>query len=226
MKFGSILDLFRSDNWSNELVEGICAMLETGAEMFDYAIAVIVYGEPDEDGQAQIYDRDRSINQRVRQIRRRVVARLSTSDSKAEIPTALIFMNAVKDVERIGDYMKNLYEIGALMPAEPDRALYQEALVGRARTIEDLFIRTLQSFAESDTEKAREVIDRTRRFGQEAEAAIRELTHGDLPTADAVCLVLAIRFLKRIVMHMNNVATTVVMPIDNLDFYDEPEKTS
>jgi hypothetical protein len=33
--------------------------------------------------------------------------------------------------------------------------------------------------------------------------------------------VLALRFIKRIAAHMANIATTVVMPVDRLDFYDE-----
>ena len=44
----------------------------------------------------------------------------------------------------------------------------------------------------------------------------------DLPTRDAVCLVLVLRFYKRLVAHMSNIATTVVMPVDMIDFYDEP----
>jgi phosphate transport system protein len=222
MKLVSILDLFRRDDWSNELVESICAMMETGADMFGYAMGVIIRGEPDTNPQERIYGRDRGINERVREIRRRVVARLAIGASKADVPTALIFMNAVKDVERIGDYMKNLYEVAHLMPPGADRAVYREHLGPRAEEIERFFARTLQAFAESDPEVARDVIERTRRFGKQAEVTITELTHGDLPTADTVCLVLAIRFLKRIALHMNNVATTVVVPIDNLDFYDEP----
>jgi phosphate uptake regulator len=222
MAFASILDLFKRDNWSNELVARIGEMLDAAAEMFGYVVAILVYGEEDDDPQGEIYDRDIGINAKEREIRRRVVSRLSVHANKAEIPSALIFMNAVKDVERIGDYAKNLYEVAHLQPEDPDRALYQKWLVGRSRTIEDLFARTLQSFSESDQEKARDVIDRAQVFGKQAEQAIAELTRSDLPTQDAVCLVLIVRFYKRLVAHMSNIATTVVMPVDLLDFYDEP----
>ena len=42
-------------------------------------------------------------------------------------------------------------------------------------------------------------------------------------SSGAVCLVLALRFYKRIVSHLSNIATTVVMPVDLLDFHDEPD---
>ena len=44
---------------------------------------------------------------------------------------------------------------------------------------------------------------------------------GDLRSADAVCVVLGLRFYKRIAAHMANIATCVVMPVDKMDFYDE-----
>jgi phosphate uptake regulator len=222
MGFGSIIEIFKKDNWSNELVTKIGEMLDLAAEMFGYAVSVIVYGEADEDGQAEVYGKDRKINVLEREIRRRVVSRLSVQQAQAEIPSCLIFMNAVKDVERIGDYVKNLYQVAPLLPATVDRALYQEYLVGRSRTIEDLFARTHQAFAASDRELARDVIDRARILTRQAEELITETTRSELRTQDAVCLVLCLRFYKRIAAHMSNVATTVVMPVDLLDFYDEP----
>ena len=222
MRLHSILDLFRSDNWSSRLVDKIGEMLETTSEMFGYCVDVIVYGEPDSDPQVQLYDRDLSIHDMQRDIRRRVLSRLSLQSTRGEVPSALIFINAVKDVERIGDYMKNLHEVRALMPEDVDLKMYQEYLVGRSRTIEDLFARTSQAFSESDQEKAADVIHRARILGSEAEETIRDLVRSTLPTADAVCLVLIVRFYKRIAAHLSNIATSVVMPVDRLDFYDEP----
>jgi len=42
-------------------------------------------------------------------------------------------------------------------------------------------------------------------------------------TQNAVCLVLALRFFKRLVAHMSNICSTVVMPVDMIDFYDESD---
>lgn len=224
MGFGSILEIFKADDWSKKLVGLVSEMLELASDMFAYAVAVIVYAESDDESQAEIYDRDKQINTLEREVRRRVVTRLSIGRHRTEIPTALIFMNVVKDGERIGDYIKNLYEVAEMMPAEPNRELYQEYLVGRSRTIEDLFARTVQAFADSDAEKAADVINRARKLAKQCEEVIREITVSQLETQDAVCLVLILRFYKRVAAHMANIATTVVMPIDMLDFYDEREE--
>ena len=223
MSFRSILDLFREDNWSNDLVDKILEMLDLGSEMFTYTIGVLVNGEPDSDPQHMLYNRDKRINKLERKIRRRVVSHLSVRGSRAEVPSALIFMNVVKDGERIGDYVKNLHEVNEMMPDSPDRKLYQDHLAEPAAIIAELFTQTRQAFLESDEEMAGKVIKQAKAQGREYEKMIRTITTSDLGTNDAVCLVLVLRFFKRLVAHMSNIASTVVMPVDMIDFYDEPE---
>jgi len=223
MSFRSILDLFREDNWSNELVDMITEMLDLGSDMFDYTIGVMVQGEPDSDPQEKLYNRDKRINKLERKIRRRVVSHLSVKGSRAEVPSALIFMNVVKDAERIGDYVKNLHEVIEMMPADPDRKLYRDHLAAPAAAITEIFTLTRKAFLESDEEMAGKVIKKAKNQGRECEDMIRTITTSDLVTQDAVCLVLVLRFFKRVAAHMSNIASTVVMPVDMIDFYDEPE---
>ena len=223
MGFGSILDLFKQDNWSNELVEMIGEMLELGSAMFDYTSGVVVNGDPNTDPQALLYDRDIRINKLERKIRRRIVSHLSVQGSRAEVPSALIFMNVVKDGERIGDYIKNLYEVNDMMPDNVDRDLYRKHLDEPTAIITDLFKKSQQAFAESDEELAGLVIKTAKKSGRACEVSIRELTTSRMDTNDAVCLVLILRFYKRLMAHMSNISTTVVMPVDLIDFYDEPE---
>jgi phosphate transport system protein len=224
MRFSSILDLFRESNWSEELVEMILEMLDLGNDMFAYTIGVLVRAEPDSDPQELLYNRDKRINKLERKIRRRVVTHLSVGGNKAEVPTALIFMNVVKDAERIGDYVKNLHEIADMMPDNPDRRIYADHLSAPAAAIAALFKQTRQAFLESDAEDAGKVIKYAKAEGKEYENMIRAITTSNLGTQDAVCLVLILRFFKRVVAHMSNIASTVVMPRDMIDFYDEPEK--
>lgn len=224
MRFGSILELFRQDNWSNELVGMIAEMLELAEAMYLHTSGIIVHGHPETDPQKLIYDQDRRINKLERLIRRRVVTRLSITDSRAEIPSALIFMNVVKDGERLGDYVKNLHEVADMMPAQPDRELYRRWLSEPTDTIAELFRQTRDAFLKSDEALAGAVIKTTKAQGRDLEKWIRDITTSDIPTHDAVCLVLVLRFYKRLVAHMSNIASTVVMPVDLIDFYDDPER--
>ena len=222
MDFKSIMSLFREDDWAGDLVEMLDEMLELSGRMFTYTMGVVVRAENSADHNAELFDRDKRINSLMRKIRRRVVSRLSVGGRRDEIPTALIFMNAVKDAERIGDYVKNLYEIADLMGDEPDRELYTKWLGDRTSRIAALIEATREAFTASDDEAAARVIADARRLGKECETAIREITEWSGSVRDAVCLVLALRFMKRVSSHLSNIATTVVMPVDLLDFHDEP----
>jgi len=223
MGFGSILDVFKADNWSNELVGMIVAMLEKSHGMYDYTVGVLIKGEPDTDPQVHVYDQDQEINKLERKIRRRIVSRLSVRGSRAEVPTALIFMNAVKDGERLGDYVKNLHEVGEMMPEGVDRSLYVDKLGQISADISRMFDTTRKAFEESDEELAGKVIKEAKRSGREFEALIREVTDSNLDVKNAVCMVLMLRFYKRLVAHMSNIASTVVMPVDMIDYYDESD---
>jgi phosphate transport system protein len=223
MGFGTFLDLFKEDNWSNELVGRISEMLELAEAMFTFASGVVVDGQPDNDPQTNLYDRDKRINHLERKIRRRVVSRLSVKGSRAEVPSALIFMNVVKDGERLGDYIKNLHEVKAMQPENLDQELYRQWLGGPTAIISELFGRTREAFAESDEAHAGQVIKDAKKQGREYEKWIWDVTTSDLVTNDAVCLVLVLRFFKRLVSHMSNICSTVVMPVDMIDFFDEPE---
>lgn len=223
MGFGSMLDLFKNDNWSNKLVQRINKMLELGSEMFNYATGILLEGKEDHNPQAMVYDRDKRINKLERKIRRRVVSRLSIVGSEADIPSALIFTNVVKDCERLGDYVKNVYEVEAMLPENPDRELLRKWLGEPTANITDLFGKARQAFAESDEEIAGMVIKQTKLQGKLYEEMIRQITTSDLPTNEAVCLVLVLRFYKRLAAHMGNIASSVVMPVDMIDFYDEDD---
>jgi len=185
-------------------------------------VGVVVQGETDSDPQHMIYNRDKRINKLERKIRRRVVSHLSVRGSRAEVPSALIFMNAVKDAERIGDYIKNIYDVvRELMPETADRSLYKDKLCGYADIMRDTMLDTAETFTESDEVRARAIIDIAREQGQALESSIAEITRSTLKTSDAVSLVLIMRFYKRIFSHLSNIASTVCMPVDKMDFFDE-----
>ncbi len=132
-------------------------------------------------------------------------------------------MNVVKDGERLGDYIKNLHEVGEMMPEKAQHELLQKYLEKPTRTISELFVQTREAFAQSDEAVAGQLIKTAKAEGRSHEELIRKITKSDLQTHEAVCLVLVLRFYKRLVGHMSNIASTVVMPVDMIDFYDESD---
>ncbi|MBU0742530.1 hypothetical protein KKG45_10960 [bacterium] len=220
--FGSFRDIFRKDNWSSATTGRVGEMLDICVSMNKFVYRVLIEGLGGEEAQAKLYDRDQRVNVLESEVRRSVVTHLALERRSEDIPSGLIFMNVVKDAERIGDYIKNIFDVAhELMPESADRGLYKEKLKGFADTMRDTMLETAEAFGESDENRCRQVIETSREKGHALERAIAEITRSDLKTSDAVCLVLVMRFYKRIFMHLCNIATTVVMPVDKMDFFDE-----
>ena len=75
----------------------------------------------------RIYEKDVKINKTERAVRKQLVGHLCVAGNTADVPFALLMMSMVKDVERLGDYAKNLTEVPDLSPAGlPDNGLTAE----------------------------------------------------------------------------------------------------
>jgi len=50
---------------------------------------------------------------------------------------------------------------------------------------------------------------------------VQKIAKSNIPTNEAVCLALLARYFKRIAAHLANIGSSVIVPISDLDFYDE-----
>ena len=140
-----------------------------------------------------------------------------------DIADTLAYMSVVKDVERVGDYSKNLYDLakyGADFTAADDYdhlAAYRDKV---AQLMED----AIEVFAARDSEGAQNLINNADGFLDEYDDNVRAAFKSEGPAADAVARALYFRFLKRITAHIMNLMTSLVAPIHRLDYYDEAKE--
>ena len=173
----------------------------------------------------QLYQQDIRVNQLERLIRKQVVAHLSLSGNRPDVPYSLLLVSLVKDLERVGDYAKNLSEVRELHPQPlPDSTILNE-LRGIREEVEQAFHVLAEVFDRSDRDRASELIRRGRETAQRCEAAIERIAAGDFDARTTAALVLAARYYKRIGGHVLNVLSSVVMPLHKIDYYDENETT-
>jgi phosphate uptake regulator len=132
-------------------------------------------------------------------------------------------MSLVKDVERLGDYAKNLSEAGELHP-DP---LPDDEIVGELREIragvEAAFAVTAEVFAKSDRDRAMALIREGRDLTHRCDTLVAWVARSDYNAATATSVALGSRFYKRIGAHVLNILSSVVMPLHKLDYYDEDE---
>lgn len=217
-----VFDLFKGKGESQiELIEGqLQDMLTATGETMDMAMdALFGRVEPAEIEKA-LKKRDRSVNRNERAIRRELIVHAGVRGAAADVPLLLVYMSIIKDIERIGDYTKNIWDVaatGVAVATLPEAAVLEAQLI-RARQLIDS---TAEIFKERDVDAASEILPQADAWTDELDAAIDALATSERPSREGVPLALIYRYQKRIVSHLMNVLSSLVMPVDRLDYWDE-----
>jgi phosphate uptake regulator len=173
------------------------------------------------DARETVYHTDIKVNKRERKIRKELVEHLSVNP-RGDAPACLILMSVIKDMERAGDYCKNLLEVAGMLKTPAMETKYADDLREMADLVAASFAQTRRAFAEEDHTIANDVIVEERNLAKASDAMVEKIANDDdLDANQAVCLALGFRFLKRVNAHLGNVASTVVMPLHKIDYFDE-----
>lgn len=219
--FRELISIFRADNPLGRMGDNFAKMLSLTRDQTVRAGQIFFSKPPSPEERTQIYKQDVKVNKLERKIRKQVIAHLSIAGNSADVPYSLLLMSLVKDVERIGDYAKNLAETldvsGAILPDDDTVAELREIRNG----IEGTFEAVAEVFAQSDEEEAVALIRQGRDMSHRCDALINRIAKGDYDAATTVAVTLGTRFYKRIGAHLLNILSGVVMPLHKLDYYDE-----
>ncbi|MGD2216550.1 MAG: PhoU domain-containing protein [Gemmatimonadales bacterium] len=218
-----LLAIFRSDEPLHKMGENFAEMLKLTYQMTVKAGDLYFAESVKPDEQTKIYKTDVEVNKLERTIRRQVIAHLSLRGTSPSLPYCLLLMSLVKDVERIGDYAKNLAEIKEYHPdpLPDDEALAQLREIRAA--VETSFAETAEVFETSDRERALAMTREGRELTHRCDALVEQVARSEYKARTAVALAMGARFYKRTAAHVLNVLSSVVMPLHKLDYYDEDE---
>ena len=168
---------------------------------------------------------DHGVNAAERDIRRELVVHASVLGA-IDTPAILIYMSIVKDIERIGDYAKNLFDLAA-DGVDLSTGLHTGEITSLATDVPAFIRDAAEIFASRDEDRAKELLKRGDVLLDRFDDRVSGLVKEEHPDHQAVAVALAHRYLKRIVAHGMNVLSAVVMPVDRLDYFDEdPEDRS
>jgi len=215
-----VLEFFRSGGHStlDEVEHTLVGMVEDTRDIFDAAMEAVFGGGKSKATKRRVKTTDRGINAAQRDVRRSLI--LHASVEPIDLPLVLGYMSVVKDAERAGDYAKNLYDLakyGANFEVAPDR----EELEAYRDKVGNLIDDVADVFAHRDRSRAQALIERADGFLDEYDAHVKAAYESTGEASDAVARALYFRFLKRLTAHLMNLLTSLVMPLDRLDHYDE-----
>ena len=203
---------------ANEILILFEEMLDDGRHIFDAAANCLLAGTATSVVRDDIWATDIRINKNERKIRRRVLTHASLH-GRAPIANDLVLMSLVKDAERIGDYGKNVFDLAAMgRPVADD---HHKQLLEMKEQVSHMLIRAKNIYRAEDEEAAREFIKEAGDFGSLCDERTKEMVNRTDGDGTAAVTALSYRYFKRIVSHCMNIITSVVMPFDKTDFFDE-----
>tara|TARA_B110000438_G_C15756782_1_gene625465 strand:+ start:577 stop:1245 length:669 start_codon:yes stop_codon:yes gene_type:complete len=197
-------------------------MVTDARHTFDLALSAITGGAV-ETVADEIRKTDREINATEIEIRRALVVHASVHGG-IDTPEVLAFMHMIKDLERIGDYNKNIFDLaeeGVSFKESSDL----ETILGLRDEISSRIALMGEILGVRDEDRARDFIERGDELRRDFDQRISGLVHSTEAAVTAVPRALLYRFLKRVTAHSSNVVSAVVMPVDQLDYFDESEDT-
>ncbi|MCF7887218.1 MAG: hypothetical protein K9L71_02255 [Candidatus Omnitrophica bacterium] len=221
--FNNLLQFWRGKDFLSQVLDEFKKMLDDTHQMFDSVCRKLIDNKEESGLKDNIYSLDKKVNNLERDIRRRIIEHLSIQPS-VDLSTSLLLMSVVKDAERLGDYAKNLFEVTKILKGPLDKEKYIQLFGDTGRDLEKLFDTTKKAFIDSDEKKAARAWDYETKMVQKCDQVIGELAKSNYEVNTVVALTLIARYFKRIAAHLTNIATSIIVPLDELDYYREKRK--
>ena len=200
-------------------------MLDDDRHAFDAATSALLAGASAEVVGPDLLETDRRVNDAEREVRRELVVHASvTGDVSDVLPSMLAYMSIVKDVERIGDYAKNIFDLAAAGVDLSDAEDRDDLIAIRDR-VSLLISEVSSALGDRDEDRAWRLSNEADEMLDDFDDRVEQLIRSDGPANQAVPRALYFRHCKRVVAHLMNVLSSVIMPLDQLDYFDEDRAT-
>jgi phosphate uptake regulator len=168
----------------------------------------------------EIKNKDKEVNSYEREVRRMVFNHLAVRGA-TDLPSGLALVSIIIDMERLGDYAKNMVELAMDHPGKLQGGSYEEVITRIEEAVGDSFTKTRQCFMGGDDVLALELLDKYAWVNEACDdtaIAIVKEKDKNIRSGDAAALALYVRWLKRINSHLRNITTSVVNPFDRIGF--------
>ena len=215
-----LLNLLRSDDLLQQAWSESHEMLVTAQEMTLEAMRVLRQ-EDIREVPAEIRAKDKLVNRYERDVRRKVMTHCVVRGS-SDLSSGMVLVSIVIDIERIGDYSKNIMDLAVAHPNTLVIPEFEDRLRAIEATVVSRFRDTIEVLESHDVKRAQELVETYKEeVSVVCDGMVDSIVKGEvmsLSPSDAAATVLYVRFLKRIGAHLKNVTTCIVHPFEWIGF--------
>ncbi len=211
--FGEVWKFWKKETLIDKAEEEVERMLVVAKDMFKIAMAVFL---DNEQSRANLYKMDRGLNEIQMDVRRKILEHLSINPAM-DITASLILITIVVDIERLGDYSKNVLDLSRDSDVKLEGGYFDEIRALRDE-IEPLFDQTRKVIKEMKKESGKEEMQKCTNIAKRCDKLLDKLLDDNYEPRKAILATLVLRYMKRIASHLKNVASSVVNPFARLGY--------
>ena len=196
-------------------------MIHTAKEMY-VVVQRALHEREDPNVRARVKGMDQAVNHVQADVRRRVYRHLALSRER-DLLSALQLHDIVNEIERVGDYSKNIAELVDMLSGPVDWGEREQGMRATHHDVLKMFDETFTCIEKGDRDAGRRCDELYGSVARYCDALLEEVvTEGDEDTERVarshLSLVLMLRYTKRVAAHLRNAALTITNPYHRLGY--------
>jgi len=215
-----LFTIFQSDNLYQQAIHESYKMLDIDFAMYKASVESLRKSNTSEIP-IDIFSMDKQINAFERDVRNKILTHICMAGT-SELAPGMVLVSIVIDIERIGDYTKNIYDMAINHPNRLDAG----SLEGKLQSVEvataEILEKSIIAFKTQDEIAARHLMAS---YKQDISPVCDEITNSiisgnitDLDASDSTAVALYARYLKRISAHAKNLISSVVNSFERIGY--------
>ncbi|MBN1969359.1 MAG: hypothetical protein JXR48_11065 [Candidatus Delongbacteria bacterium] len=219
MILSDIMNIWKKKDLLTQAINDSKEMLEIAYELYTYVQKHILEPNGKKIDIQEVKKRDYLLNHFDKSIRKKVFEHVSLNEKEdQDLYSAFILISIVKDMERLGDYTKNISEVAELRDRLSNDK-YTKIAHELLKEMEIMFKETLNSYRETDYTKAQKINDLHFSYKTRIDNLLLDLVKMDNVESNLVIYGLLYRYLKRLSAHLMHITTSITNPIDEIGYY-------
>ena len=150
-----IIKLWKAEDLLSQAWDRSFEMMELSREIFNQATIYLRKGE-NIDTLKALKRRDREINAFQQEVRRKVLTHYAVEQNTTDMANGMILINMVIDIERIGDYCKNILDLAINHPSQIVAEDISDDLALIENEVKYRFDKTIEAIHTQDSDRSEE----------------------------------------------------------------------